>query len=108
MNVKHIEKFLSHPAIDVNIAVSTQRQALNALVFLYRAPAGSKRGRRPPTVLTKQETLRLLEQMTGNEALMARLMYGSGRRLMECIRLRIHDVDFGVSRKMIPREFSGK
>jgi len=117
LNEKHIESFLSHLAVDVNIAASTQRQALNALVFLYRevldipltdkiTPAKTKKGRRPPTVLTKQETLRLLEQMAGTNALMAKIMYGSGLRLMECIRLRVKDVDFG-QRKIYVRGGKG-
>ena len=117
LNEKHIESFLSHLTVDVNIAASTQRQALNALVFLYRqvldipltekiAPARTKKSRRPPTVLTPQETIRLLEQMTGINGLMAKLMYGSGMRLMECIRLRIHDVDFG-QRKLYVRGGKG-
>ena len=88
------------------MSASTQRQALNALVFLYRdvldkplaaeiAPVRSKRQPRPPTVLTQAEVQRLLAAMTGRHALMARLLYGGGLRLLECIRLRIQDVDFG-------------
>jgi integrase len=84
----------------------TQRQALNALVFLYRdvldkplgatiAPVRSKRHPRPPTVLTQAEVQRLLAAMTGKHALMAKLLYGSGLRLLECLRLRIQDIDFG-------------
>ena len=117
LNEKHIEKFLSHLATDVNIAAATQRQALNSLVFLYRkvldipltekiAPAKVKKQSRPPTVLTQQETVRILEQMIGTNALMAKLMYGSGMRLMECIRLRIQDVDFG-QRKIFVRGGKG-
>ena len=88
------------------MSASTQRQALNALVFLYRdvlhqpleseiAPVRSKRPPRPPTVLTQAEVQRLLAAMTGRHALMARFLYGGGLRLLECIRLRIQDVDFG-------------
>lgn len=117
LNEKHIEKFLSHLATDVNIAAATQRQALNSLVFLYHkvldipltekiAPAKVKKQSRPPTVLTQQETVRILEQMIGTNALMAKLMYGSGMRLMECIRLRIQDVDFG-QRKIFVRGGKG-
>ncbi len=78
----------------------------NALVFLYRevlqipldnsiAPTRSKRKIHPPTVLTEDELGLVFQQMRGTHLLMARLIYGSGIRLMECIRLRIQDVDFG-------------
>jgi integron integrase len=106
LGAKDVERFLSHLAIEGKVSASTQRQALNALVFLYRdvlhksleseiAPVRSKRHQRPPTVLTQAEVQRLLAAMTGRHALMARLLYGSGLRLLECIRLRIQDVDFG-------------
>jgi len=106
LGAKDVERFLSHLATEGQVSASTQRQALNALVFLYRhvldqplateiAPVRSKRQPRPPTVLTQAEVQRLLAAMTGRHALMARLLYGGGLRLLECIRLRIQDVDFG-------------
>ena len=106
LEAKNVEQFLSHLATENQVSASTQRQALNALVFLYQdvlhkpflnkiAPVRSKRQTRPPTVLTQAEVQRLLTTMTGTHALMAKLLYGSGLRLLECIRLRIHDVDFG-------------
>lgn len=106
LGAKHVERFLSHLAEKEKVAVSTQKQALNALVFLYRnvldkplegkiAPVRSKRPPRVPTVLTADEVRRLLMSMQGTHALMAKLLYGSGLRLMECIRLRIQNVDFG-------------
>ncbi|HVN71980.1 MAG TPA: integron integrase [Desulfomonilia bacterium] len=106
LGAKDVERFLSHLATEGKISASTQRQALNALVFLYRdvldkplegeiAPARSKRLPRPPTVLTKPEIQNLLAAIEGKHALMAKLLYGSGLRLMECIRLRVQDVDFG-------------
>ena len=106
LGAKNIEAFLSHLATEGKVSASTQRQALNALVFLYKhvldiqleqeiTPARSKRFARPPTVLTTAEVQCLLAVMEGKTALMARLIYGSGMRLMECIRLRIQDVDFG-------------
>lgn len=106
LGAKHIEQYLSHLATHGRVSASTQRQALNALVFLYRhvldidldgeiTPARSRRSVRPPTVLTIEEVRRLLAVMEGRAALMAKLMYGSGLRLMECIRLRVQDVDFG-------------
>ena len=119
MGAREIECFLSHLATVENVAVSTQRQALNALVFLYRdvlltpidgsiAPIRAKRNRRPPTVLTENEVMRLFEQMNGTHLLMARLIYASGMRLMECIRLRIQDVDFGQGKIFVRAGKGGK
>lgn len=106
LGAKDIERFLSHLAGEGMVAAATQKQALNALVFLYRdvlhipldgeiTPVRSKRLPRPPTVLTREETQALLAAIEGRHALMAKLLYGSGLRLMECIRLRLKDVDFG-------------
>jgi integron integrase len=106
LKAKDIEAFLSHLASEGKVSGATQRQALNAIVFLYRhvmdipldgeiTPARSKRLISPPTVLTQVEVQRLLAAMEGKTALMAKLLYGSGLRLMECIRLRVQDVDFG-------------
>jgi integron integrase len=106
LGTQEVERFLSHLATEGQVSASTQRQAMNALVFLYRdvldkplvaeiAPVRSKRQPSPPTVLTRGEVQRLLAAMTGKHALMARLLYGGGLRLLECIRLRIQDVDFG-------------
>jgi integron integrase len=103
---QEVERFLSHLATEGKVSASTQRQALNALIFLYRdvldqpitegiAPIRSKRQQRPPTVLVQEEVQRLLAAITGKHALMAKLLYGGGLRLMECIRLRVQDVDFG-------------
>jgi len=105
MAKNEIEAFLSHLATHESVAVSTQRQALNAIVFLYRSvldikingliePVKAKRHRRPPVVITKNEVQHVFAQMQGIHLLMARLLYGSGLRLMECIRLRIQDLDF--------------
>jgi len=106
LGAKDVERFLSHLATEGQVSASTQRQALNALIFLYRdvlltplaaeiAPVRSKRRQSPPTVLTQAEVQRLLAAITGRHALMAKLLYGGGLRLLECIRLRIQDVDFG-------------
>ena len=100
-----IEAFLSSLATRDHVAASTQNQALSALLFLYREVLGVKlpwmeevvRARRPrrlPVVLAKGEVARLLRELAGREWLMASLLYGSGLRLMECLRLRIKDVDF--------------
>ena len=119
MGSREVERFLSHLAMRGKVAASTQRQALNALVFLYRevlhvplqdkiAPIRSKRKPSPPTVLTEQEVQSVLSNMRGTHLLMAQLVYGSGIRLMECIRLRIKDVDFGQNQIYIRSGKGGK
>lgn len=116
---REVEHFLSHLASVKKVAASTQRQALNALVFLYRevlhlpldqsiAPVRAKRKRHPPTVLSEEEVQRVLTQMKGAHLLMAKLIYGSGIRLMECIRLRIQDIDFGQGQLFIRGGKGGK
>jgi integron integrase len=100
-----VERFLSRLATEERVAPSTQNQALSALLFLYREVIGvrvpwmesvvrAKRQRRLPVVLSRGETAALLRHLSGRESLMAGLLYGSGLRLMECMRLRIKDVDF--------------
>ncbi len=117
MGKTEIEAFLSHLATRGNVAASTQNQALNALAFLYNkvllldiegeiAPVLSRRNRRPPVVLSQGEVKRVLQEMSGAHALMARLLYGSGLRLMECLRLRVKDVDF-ERRKIYVRDGKG-
>ncbi len=119
MGPREVERYLSHLATHEHVAASTQNQALNALVFLYRhvlldpldnsiAPIRSKRKVFPPTVLTEEEVERVLTQMSGTHLLMAKLIYGSGMRLMECIRLRIQDVDFGQENIYIRSGKGGK
>jgi integron integrase len=101
-----IERFLSHLACNRNVASATQNQALNAILFLYKhvldvsmegkiEAVRSRKPKRLPTVLTPEEVRCLLEAMKGTHQLMAKLLYGSGLRLMEVVRLRIHDLDFG-------------
>ena len=105
----HIERFLSDLAVKRKVSASTQRQALNALVFLYREvldipldkkiqPVRSKKKPKLPTVLGKKEIKKFLQYIEGTHALMAKLLYGSGLRLMECVRLRIKDIDFDRKR----------
>lgn len=99
-----VKQYLTHLAADKNVAASTQRQALNALVFFFREVLGQEPGdltgfqasRRPPlvpTVLTSAECIRLFDQLGGTTKLMAQLTYGAGLRLMELLRLRVMDVD---------------
>jgi len=100
-----VERFLTHLSVDRHVACNTQAQALNALVFLYREiikrPLDlnmnfkkSSKQRKLPTVLTQNEVRALLSNIAPKYVLLAKLMYGSGLRLMEAIRLRIQDVDF--------------
>jgi integrase len=106
MGDEEIRQDLSHLASDEGVAASTQNQAASAILFLYREVpaleidyvAGVERAKRParvPTVLTRAEVRRLLEGLRGTHHLMASLLYGSGLRLMECVRLRVKDMNFG-------------
>ncbi len=106
MAEEEISAFLTHLAVQRHVAASTQNQALCALLFLYTQVLEQKldfmdkieRVTRPPkipVVLTPEETQAVLGQLSGDYRLMAELLYGSGLRLMECVRLRIKDIDFG-------------
>jgi len=105
MGKTEIDAYLSHLATERKVSASTQRQALNAIIFLYRRvldqpiegqiePTRAKRHPRPPMVMTKSEVRRVLAQMQGIHLLMAKMLYGAGLRLMECIRLRVQNLDF--------------
>ena len=100
-----INAFLTHLAVKEKVSASTQNQALSALLFLYRHVIGRElgdlgeviRARKPtrlPVVMTREEVKAVLANMTGDKRLMASLMYGAGLRLMECLRLRVQDIDF--------------
>jgi integron integrase len=106
MGADEIRQFLSHLAVDGNIAASTQNVALCALLFLYRDVLGvelpyvdgiqrAKRPARIPVVFTRAEAAALLSHLSGTYRLIAGLLYGSGLRLMEALRLRVKDLDFG-------------
>ena len=108
MSGPQIHQFLSHLAIDEHVATSTQNQALNAIVFLYRKVVKKEpgdfsdfpRARRPkrlPVVLSRQEAQALLSRVDGPEGLIACLMYGTGMRVSEALRLRIQDLGFDRS-----------
>lgn len=108
MGEAQVTAFLTSLARDGNVAAATQNQALSALLFLYKEVLqlelgwmdGVERAKRParvPVVLTKGEVRRVLSRMHGQHKLMAQLLYGSGLRLMECIRLRVKDVDFAYA-----------
>jgi integron integrase len=106
MGAAEINAFLTHLAVAGRVSASTQNQAFSALLFLYQKVlevdpgriAGVVRAVRPkrlPVVLTRDEVRRVIEQLDGTFALMVRLLYGSGLRLLECLRLRVKDIDFG-------------
>ncbi len=105
MGAAEVEAFLTHLAVAGRVAASTQNQALSALLFLYREVLGmnlpwldgvvrAKQPQRLPVVLTRHEVTGLLDRMNGLHGVMARLLYGTGMRLMECVRLRVKDIDF--------------
>jgi integrase len=102
---RELTAFLTHLATRQQVSASTQNQAMNAIVFLYREVLHRPlerleervRARRPgrlPLVLSREETGRLLSAMEGTQRLMAQMLYGTGLRLMELLRLRVKDVDF--------------
>lgn len=118
MGAAEVEAFLTYLAKEGNVSSSTQNQALNAMLFLYRnvlqidlpVPLHALRAKRSehlPTVLSKDEVARLLSGMQGLHQLMAKLLYGCGLRLMECMRLRVKDIDFEQS-QIIIREGKGE
>ncbi len=106
-----VQHFLRYLAVERKVSASTQNQALNALVFLFKnvfqtslGTLDFPRARRPkrlPVVLTGAEVGALLDAMEGVYELMAGLMYGTGMRLMECVRLRVMDIDFGNQQIMV-------
>jgi integron integrase len=109
MAAPEISEFLTHLARIGNVSASTQNQALSALLFLYQQVLKQEvgwiteveRARRPkriPVVLTRDEVYKIFAHLHGMSRLMAGLLYGSGLRLMECVRLRVKDVDFGYAR----------
>ena len=108
MGEREINAFLTDLAVEKRVSASTQTQALSAVLFLYRNVIGrdvgdlggvvrARKPRRMPVVMTRDEVRAVLAQMDGDTRLMASLMYGTGMRLMECLRLRVLDVDFGAS-----------
>ena len=114
-----IEAFLTHLARDRQVAASTQSQAMNALVFLYKhvleqplsGEINADRARkqpRIPVVLTREETARVIALMSGVHQLIVKLLYGSGLRITECIRLRVQDVDLEMKALTVRNGKGGK
>ncbi len=111
MGGKEIEAFLTHLAVERRVSASTQNQALNALVFLYKKvlkiPLDSfdfkpaRIGKRLPVVLSRDEIHRIFSNLQGESQLMASVLYGSGLRLRECLNLRVKDIDFGLNEIII-------
>jgi len=118
MGESEISAFLTHLAVERRVSASTQNQAFNALLFLYKQVLNreigliqgvtrAKTSRYLPTVLTREEVQAILARMSGREWLMAGLMYGAGLRVTECLCLRIKDIDFGF-RQILVRDGKGK
>lgn len=112
LNETAFRDYLSYLAVHKRVSASTQNQAFNALLFLFRdvlkvelsdlsKTVRAKRGIRMPVVLTQDEVKRLLTQLDGRNLLIAQILYGTGMRLMEVAQLRVHDIDFGMKSIMV-------
>jgi integron integrase len=119
MGKMEIEAFLTHLAVNRDVAPSTQNQALSALLFLYRSVLGrelpwlddvtrAKKPSRLPVVLSVDEAGRLLDNLSGEKWVMASLLYGAGLRLLECLRLRVHDIEFDRRQILVRNGKGGK
>jgi integron integrase len=119
MAEEEVAAFLTHLARDRNVAPSTQNQALSALLFLYKDVLKqeigwlenverAKKPSRLPVVLTRSEIKRVFAHLHGTPKLMAGLLYGSGLRLMECVRLRVKDIDFELAQITVRDAKGGK
>jgi len=107
MGANEVGAFLTHLAVNENVAATTQNQAMFALLFLYKEVLGvelerlsgkftsAKQSTRVPVVLTREEVTAVLSHLSGVNWIMANLLYGAGLRLKECLRLRVKDLDFG-------------
>jgi integrase len=119
MGGEEVVAFLDHLANDRDVAASTHNQALSTLLFLYRDVLGielpwlgdiarPRRPRRLPVVLTRDQVHAVLALMEGTRALMARLLYGTGMRLMECLRLRVNNLDLARGKIVVRHGKDGK
>jgi integron integrase len=118
MGVQEVQQFLTHLAVDGHVAASTQSQALSAILFLYQQVlkqdigwidevVRAKQPHRVPVVLTQDEVAAILRHVSGLPWIMATLLYGSGLRLTECLRLRVKDVDFAYN-QIVVRDGKGQ
>jgi integron integrase len=112
MGVQEVQQFLAHLAVEGNVAASTQSQALSAILFLYKQVlkqdigwlhdvVRAKQPQRLPVILTRDEVAAVLRHLSGTPWIMATLLYGAGLRLMECLRLRVKDVDFAYNQIVV-------
>ncbi len=112
MGEKEVRSFLTYLAVSKHVSASTQNQALSAILFLYRRVLDlkldwiddvvrAKRPKRLPVVLSRDEVRRILSSMSGTNALVAKLLYGTGMRLMEGLRLRVQDIDFSQNQIVV-------
>ncbi len=108
MGAEEVKAFLRHLATEMNVAASTQNQAFSALLFLYQEVlkeklpwiddiVRSKRPKKVPVVFTQDEARAVLSRLTGTPRLMGHLLYVSGLRVMECVRLRVHPVRYAAT-----------
>ncbi len=118
MGENEIRQFLTDLAVNRKVAASTQNQAFNALLFLYREVlkqefnnlgdvVRAKTTRKLPVVYTQSEIRIIINQLEGRNWLMGQTMYGAGLRVMECVRLRVKDIDFGY-RQIVVRDGKGR
>ena len=112
MGGKEIEEFLTHLAVEENVASSTQNQALSAVLFLYKEvlkqeldlkvdAVRAKRSRYVPTVLTREEVLAIINHLSGVHQLIVKFLYGTGLRQTECLQLRVKDIDFAQNQVIV-------
>ena len=118
MGVNEINQFITHLVVERHVAASTQNQAISAILFLYRhvlhiqldesltIAFRPQRAKSIPTVLSKEEVKQIIDRLQGINKLAAQIMYGSGLRIMECLRLRIKDIDF-ANRQIVVRDGKG-
>ena len=117
MGAAEVEAFLTNLAVQRRVSASTQNQAKSAILFLYRevidkelpwlnGVVAARVSQRLPVVLTVEEVYAALGRLRGTSALIARLLYGSGLRILECLRLRVKDIDF-ASREVLVRDGKG-
>jgi len=114
-----LNRFLTHLAVEGRVAVSTQRQALSSILFLYRhvlktnldwldEVVRARQPRRLPTVLSRNEVAAILSRLEGTAQLVVLMLYGTGMRILECLRLRVQDVDFDLGHISIRRPKGGR
>lgn len=116
MGAIEVEQFLTYLVVEQNVAASTQNQALNAIVFLYKevlgielSPLNMEHAKKPeklPVVFSRKEVRAVIAHLDRTHRLMAQLLYGADLRLMECVRLRVKDVDFDYHQLKEERESS--